>query len=373
MQDDKGLEKMDDNWQSIVLTTADTDWDKYINNTKISDIFYTSKYMRLFENFLKEKAYLYVFGNNEEFVAYPFFRRDVSVLPFYNLTGNGNQIWYDITSPWYYGGHLVHGGSDTNTNLLYREFFKNFKIFCKNKNIICEVARLHPFIGDYNRLKSFANIKKVGEVVYIDLNQSNEEIWRNMAKSNRNKIKKSLSNGVEVIAVDSKEALRPFFKIYIELMNTKQAKGFYKFPIDFFQELFELFKDNAELLVAKFENKIIAGLILMGERPFLHTYLSASDPDYLYLAPNNILKYYGALRAKENGFSYYVLGGGYRPNDGLYKFKKSFSNTTIDYYIYYKIFNYKIYNDLCSKRSQYDKLQNMNNSADCFFFPEYRR
>ena len=364
---------MDNSWQSIILTTKDADWSKYVSNVKISDIFYSLNYMSLFEKFFKEKAYLYVFGNNEEFIAYPFFRRDISILPSYNLTENDNQKLYDIISPWYYGGHLVRGKSDTNINLLYREFFKNFEIFCKNKNIICEFVRLHPFIENYDHLKSFVNVKKVGDVVYVNLNQSEEEIWRNMAKSNRNKIKKSLSNKVEVISLNSKEALTHFCKIYNSLMNNKQAKGFYKFPVDFFQELFELFKDNAELLIAQFENKIIAGLILIGERPFLHTYLSASDPDYLYLAPNNILKYYGALRAKENGFSYYVLGGGYRPNDGLYKFKKSFSNTTIDYYIYYKIFNYKIYNDLCIKRSQYDKLQNRNKSTDCFFFPEYRR
>ena len=101
-------------------------------------------------------------------------------------------------------------------------------------------------------------------------------------------------------------------------------------------------------------------------KKIIHTHLSGTLKDYLYLSPASVLKYATVNWAKENGFELIHYGGGLSDSedDSLLSFKKKFGqNTEFDYYKGKKIWDANIYNQLCVISKT---IENKD------FFPAYR-
>jgi CelD/BcsL family acetyltransferase involved in cellulose biosynthesis len=183
-------------------------------------------------------------------------------------------------------------------------------------------------------------------------------------------LNKALKSNLRVYEDKSKKGISQFISLYSESMKQKGAKKFYFFNEDFFNKLFDTFKEDIALFHVELDGKVISSSIELGKYGILHDYLRGCDPNYLELRPNDILIDTIIKWAKSKGYNYFSLGGGASPSeeDGILRFKRSFSSTTSDFYVYKKIHNLKAYNDLCSisgkKQSElkYEKAQ---------FFPEY--
>jgi len=354
---------------SRVLSTRDPDWDNFVIEAEGHDVFHTRPYMSLFERHFGSPALLYVYGNERDYIAYPFFLRDLARLPFFQdedtLKGSS-----DIVSPWYYGGLLIHASGDRERAALLTEFHRSFENFCRERQVVSEFGRLHPFLGSPEQLSKFHTIRTSGSVVYLDLRRSTECLWQDMTRSNRKRIRRCLDAGVLVVADRSREVVDGFADLYQGLMNRKGAGEFYLFPREFFDDLLSRFPLESRLLVARYDDRIIAGLLLLGGGRFAHTYLSASDPGYLGLGPNNLLKWQGALLAGEMGHDYYLLGGG---TDSLLAFKQSFSATAKDFSVYCRIYDPESYRRLTLLNSRYALSRGETGAPKTFFFPEYRR
>jgi hypothetical protein len=360
-------------WKSRVLTIDNPEWDRYVLKTEECDVFHVNNYMKLFQETFNERAALFIFGNEEEYLAYPHFFRDITRLPFGSSLRENKRRYYDIISPWYYGGILYFGLASANRPELYRRYYESFSSYCRENGIITEFGRLHPFSDAHEYVKPYLNIKRTGRVVYIDLTQSEEQIWNGMERSNRKRIRKGQEQGVSVIEGSTISDIDTFIGLYHGLMDRKGARDFYYFDLAFFKRLIELFPHQYRLLLAVYKKQVIGGLFLLGGKNCVHTYLSASDPRYLYLSPNNILKYAGALLGKKEGYRTYILGGGNSDVDALFKFKRSFSPTVKDFNIYYRVYDTNVYNDLIILLKQYYKSLGIDKNYDNFFFPEYRR
>jgi hypothetical protein len=364
---------MNPDWQSSAIKTHDRRWNECISHSEEQDIFYYSEYMNLFERINDNKGVLFTYGNREEFIAYPFFLQDISKLPFYDRQDFNNTSLYDIVSPWYYGGYLYRHNETTDKERLFKAFYQEFSAFCKENKIISEFGRYHPFIDNEKFFEPSIKTRTVGSIVYIDLNQDKDTIWENITKSNQKKIKKGIKNNINVSFSKSADDIRVFSDLYARLMQEKGAIEFYKFSDDFFNTLSLNLNDRMELLLASYNDKVIAGLLLLGKNRCIHTFLSASNPDYRDLGPNNLLKYIGALRGKDLGFQYYLLGGGYGETGSLLEYKKSFSKTIKDFKVYYKIWDEGLYEKLSIKNDEYKRKMAISNKKDDFYFPEYRR
>ena len=73
---------------------------------------------------------------------------------------------------------------------------------------------------------------------------------------------------------------------------------------------------------------------------------------------------------------FYVLGGGYGFEDGIFKYKKSFfPNDVINYYTGRKTLNTNVYNELLERRNALRKGagQSVLDSNDDSFFPLYNK
>ena len=130
--------------------------------------------------------------------------------------------------------------------------------------------------------------------------------------------------------------------------------------------LINALKENLLFVEAIYEEKTIAAGLYLISDGIIHTHLSGTLSEYLYLSPAYILRYAATLWGKEHGYRLVHHGGGTSSDkeNSLFKFKKQFAkNTEFPFYIGKKIWNDDVYRKLC----------NMNpNCKDSVFFPKYR-
>lgn len=369
-----------------ILNDHDSDlvrWRNLLKKVVDKDVYSSPEYMGLFRNSRDEESEnfggepkLAFFGNDEFFLLYPFFKRQICKLDFCKGLAFNCDCFYDIVSPWYYGGMLYHTTDKRKEDLilLTNEFRGRFNSYCQENNIVSEFMRLHPFINHDILVQCLGmNSKKLKDIVCINLNSDVSEIVENFKKSKRKGIAKSRRNNVRVFLSSDAYYINEFHRLYTNNMDKLKANKKYYFSKFFLDKLFEVLYDNSTLFVAEYDGKVIASSLFIFKHGFVHCYLSASDPNFNRLHPISLIIYEATIWAKENGNKILELGGGYKLNDSLYKFKSSFSKDTVELYAYTKIHNEHIYKMLCDAREEYGRIKSHSESALCDYFPVYRK
>jgi lipid II:glycine glycyltransferase (peptidoglycan interpeptide bridge formation enzyme) len=134
-------------------------------------------------------------------------------------------------------------------------------------------------------------------------------------------------------------------------MERKHASDFYFFNNKYFEYIFQNLNDHFSLFSACYKNEIISSAIILYCNGRMHYHLSASNPDFKHLAPNNLLLYTAACQGADNGYTTFHLGGGIEPQDSLFAFKRSFHRAGLkDFYIGRTIFCNDTYQKLLQIR-----------------------
>ncbi|MBI4448083.1 peptidoglycan bridge formation glycyltransferase FemA/FemB family protein [Candidatus Woesearchaeota archaeon] len=173
--------------------------------------------------------------------------------------------------------------------------------------------------------------KDIQATIVIDLTHPEEELWGKVDKKARWGVKKAEKEGLKFEEI-GKELWQQFYKIY--RITCKQGE----IPPISYEELAQ--KNRAHLFVAKKDEKIIAGSLVLEAEDKILLELNASLPEYLYLQPNNLLYWNIILWGKKNKFKTFDLGG-YQLNSKigskLYeinRFKERWGGQIKEYYIY---------------------------------------
>jgi hypothetical protein len=373
-------------WVSQVFTrngAEEKSWREKIAVVE-SDVFHTPDYMAAFEkcppseastNFGGE-ACLFVYGNEDNFIAHPFFKRDLTKLPFYHKMLQRESQMYDVTSPYGYAGPIEHLTQRGVAKELWTGFLNEFHNFCVSSNIITEFIRLNPFLCNHKPLSSVTKgVRRSGAVVYINLTAEKDVIWKNMKKANRNSITRARRENVNVYRTSSLKDTNEFVKIYNETMKRRHAKRIYYFPNEFYRLLFENLKENVCLFIAKYKDEIVSGSLFLGKGSYLHYFLSGTRLDNRVSGAANLLLYEAIEWAKAQGYRIFDLGGGYNLNDSLFQFKASFSKTIIDFFTYRKVHDEAKYKMLCRAIDKYysERKSGETHLIQSDYFPCYRR
>lgn len=361
-------------------------WTNLLENVHNKDIYFTPEYMELFENSSDNisknfggEPKLALFGNDENYILYPFFKRSICQLDFYKQLALNYGELYDIITPWYFSGMLYKISNSKQFDPLFLKKFTSrflieFNEYCINQNIISEFMRLHPFSDNCKLLQCLGSeVKKSNDVIYVNLELDESRIFKNFKKSNRNCISKSKRNNVRVFQSTDNYYIAEFYRLYTTNMERLNADEKYYFSKPFFDKIFESLQKNSTLFVAEYAGSVIAVSLFIYKYGFVHYYLSASDSNFNKLCPINLIIYEAIMWAKEKGYQILELGGGYKLNDNLYKFKSSFSKDSVDFCTYSKIHNEKIYQILCNARNEYDRINGCSDSINSEYFPAYRR
>jgi lipid II:glycine glycyltransferase (peptidoglycan interpeptide bridge formation enzyme) len=137
-------------------------------------------------------------------------------------------------------------------------------------------------------------------------------------------------------------------------MDNVNSDKYLYFNEEYFLNFIDFLPDNHKLILARLNNEIIGGMILMIQNEFAHYHLSCRKRDFGKFALNNLFLNYAIKISKKNGCRVFHFGGGnsYDENDTLLKFKSNFSKNKLDFYIGKKIHNPEIYNTIINQWMQ---------------------
>ena len=310
-------------------------------NRKNIDINYLSEYLYL-NSFKKRNTIIYfLYKKKNNFFLNIFLKKQINIEGFKNF--------FDIETPHGYGGPI--------TNSLNRTFLQEadllFENWCKSKNILCQLTRLNPLLENIKGIISISKkAKRLKKIALFDLSKNKTNILNYDTKT-RNMIKRNLNNTVEFKKIDNQNFDHKQFILfkenYINSMIEKKAKKFYFFNEAYFDRMVLLIKSDKAFLINAFHNdKIIAGAIFLYSHYISYYHLSFQKK---FPGIMNTIIYKSTLILQKKNKKFLVLGGGNlnSDDDNLLKFKIKMSNMVNYFYLESKIFNEKIYKQICNK------------------------
>ena len=342
------------------------EWDKIVYSFPNYDVYYLSGYANAFFLHGDGNPILIYYERENLRGIYVAMKRDVADLIYFSGRIS-KEIYFDLVSPYGYGGFLLDGQiNDDNLKLLYDDFCQ----LMKDNNIVCNFTRYSPVLKNAIPLKKIFNVIDLGKTVAMDLT-SEDLIWSNIIGKCHNKINKAKRNGLVVHHSNADfELFKTFMDIYKETMDHDDAIDYYYFSEDFYRSIHEDLHDEYELFYVEFEGKIIAISIILYANGMMHYHLSGSLVEYRNMAPTNLLLYEAALWGCQKGLKLLHLGGGVGSGeDSLYIFKMSFNkNSDYQFSISKDVFDQEKYDELVEIRKEHDVSFN----AESSFFPLYR-
>ncbi len=273
--------------------------------------------------------------------------------------------YYDIVSPYGYGGPYIVFCEDGRKEELVKAYEEQFTVYCHENDIVSEFVRFHPIIRNDRDFKDIYNARYDRHTVGTNLEICDDPVKEEFSKSARKYIRRAMKAGVTWEVVQAPDNVDEFVKIYYSTMDRDNAKGFYYFPKNYFDECVKLFGDHIILVRALYEGKLIAEGFYITYGSTIHAHLSGTLKEYIHLSPAYIIKYATATWGKNHGYKIIHYGGG-TSNDSensLFQFKCKFTKETLfDFYVGRKIWNNSIY----------DRLVEITSKKNTEFFPAYR-
>jgi len=321
-------------------------------------VFGSIGYARICAAFRKCTPRLYVVELNHAAICYPLLLRPLSELEF---AGGIDGAW-DATTPEFTGP--MEFGSEPLL-IKYFSLFRD-KAFQKEK-IIAEFAHLHPWKEAATRLFEGSELDR--EIVWVDTMMSPEELWRtHLEYSCQKNIRTAQRKGVNVFEGNTDEHIREFYRIYKSTMLRNNASPSYLHSLEYFKAFREEIPKHCRFSMAECGGRIVAGTLYLHDDNDVYSYLGGSDADFQHVRPTNIIIWETFLWAYSAGKARLVLGGGYKPNDGIFRFKSTFSRLRKSFHIYKKIHNERDYNILEQRcRERYAMI-----GKPIQYFPSYR-
>jgi len=164
--------------------------------------------------------------------------------------------------------------------------------------------------------------------VLIDLTHKEDDLLRAMKPKTRYNVRLAARRGIKV-RIGGSDDLDLFYEMYVE---TSARDRFIIRPFDYYRDVWQSFMeaDLAQLLIAEYEGRPLAGLILFRFGEKVWYMYGASRNLHRNLMPNHLLQWEAIRWAKAQGCTVYDLWGApdildeSDPLWGVYRFKEGF-------------------------------------------------
>ena len=315
------------------LTPDDKAWVSILEQTK-HDFYHLPGYVQLCANEENGTPEALLVTDHSQFFFLPYIIKKIN-----------NNI-SDIVSPYGYPGPLCKGQDSFVGNAISLLCYK-----MKSRNICCAFIRLNPLLPiPQDPLSTYGKIVTRGETVFVNLNLSKEEMWKQTRSGHRNNINKAKREGFVPI-MDQWEYYEQFKKMYLEAMNRIQASSYYYFSPNYFTRLKQVLGDNLHLCTVVHNNELACAALFGECKGIVQYHLSASADKFAKISPNKFMLDFVRVWARERGNHVLHLGGGNHggTKDSLFWFKAGFSKQHHVFSTWEIIFMKKEYEKLMDK------------------------
>lgn len=250
----------------LLDSTEKDEWNNIIDSFEKRDIYFKYNYVDSFR--INGDGIPQMFFLECEYgkVANVYFKRDIAELDKFKNKIDNNKF-FDIVTPYGYGG-ILYEGEDIDK---LREIYKlEFEKYCITNNIISEFIRFNPMIDNHKFLKEYYSVQKIRRTIYMDLSKGEEFIWNNLKSQNRNVIRKAIKNNLKIEVSESIESMDKLIDLYYKTMDKDHASEYYYFNKEFFYSIIKNLKGNFKVFSVIYENKVIASAIILYNDEFVH-------------------------------------------------------------------------------------------------------
>ena len=307
-------------------------------------------YVSLYED-ESTRALCAAWRSGEGCVLYPFLLRDLRVEPFVVEAS-------DTITPYGYGGPFFWG---RERDAVARGFWDAFGSWAEGGSVVSEFVRLSlfedgllPYPGE--REERLVNVVR-------ELEPSADELWMDFEHKVRKNVKKARRSGVRVEFDDEGRRLDDFLRLYGHTLERREAPGRYRFPREFFETIAGRLPGQFVYAHALVGERVVSSELALLSEGAGYSFLGGTDSDAYDLRPNDLLKHELILRLKESGKRRFVLGGGYRPDDGIFRYKRSFApHGLVPFLVGRRVLEPQLYRELSARLG----------GGEPGYFPAYR-
>jgi len=218
------------------------------------------------------------------------------------------------------------------------------------KQFSTSITESISYVGFPNRKEiDEINDVRIGETSMIDLSLSEEDIFSKIIHSKRrNMIRKSIKKGITIKSFFSEDGLDYFWPI---LKDLHDKLGYHHLSYDYYKNIFEIYsaRKQAFILIAYKNDIAISGVLILGNKNYMHYYKGASVSGVENEGQGELLQWEAIRLSKALGAKYYDLCNLNKEKlPEIYRFKTGISKNIYQYPMYTKNgLGYKIINRLC--------------------------
>ena len=345
------------------LSPEDEEWRLHLSKVP-HDIYHRPEYLSLEAELAAGTAVAVLAQDGHRSLFLPLVLRRIS---------DGERL--DATSPNGYPGPLL--STPVEDIPFVRERFaadatKRILQQMRERRIVSAFIRCHPFLTDgVAGMRLHGTLVEHGNTVYIDLEQSDEMLWRQTRASHRSEINQSNKKGYVAVIDEDWNFLDDFISMYYETMRRVSASEGYFLPPDYFVTLRDRLAENTFLCVTLRDGVPASGGIFTRCNDIVQYHLGATADAFLHDHPSKQLLDFARRWAKQNGYRRMHLGGGVNcRKDSLLNFKLGFSKLSTSFATYRMIADQRAYLQLV--QSWESEHRSMADGTDGFF-PAYRK
>ncbi len=357
------------------ITTTDPQWLHLWQKTPDQSPFAHPGYLAQWEDH-KTQALAAVLPQPTGSIIYPFLLRNLRKEPFWNDAANNspthNSPAFDITSPYGYGGPEWAPDADKPNasaeakEINYRNFYDAFRRWANQNKVVSEFVRFCLFTNAHSAYHG--TVEHNNDNIVVDLsvapNTANtpDHAWKTFNSKVRKNVRTAIRNNLTAIHDTDAIHLNEFLQVYRHTLERRKASPFYYFSKQWFEKLCRQLHGRCSMFHVVHNNQIIASELVLCSKKRIYSFLGGTMHAYFHLRPSDFLKYTILQWGREAGYQQFVIGGGHKPHDGIFAFKKSFApQDVIPFYTGKMIFDPEKYQTLIAA-----------DHTEIGFFPAYR-
>ncbi|MEI8084602.1 MAG: GNAT family N-acetyltransferase [Paludibacter sp.] len=295
------------------------------------------------------------------------------LLPGYLKPIHGYNGFVDFISPYGYSGPII--SKDVDDVFIINAWNEVEKYFKTINAVTCFLrlsldANLIGFKGEIQ--PTMKNIK--GQIL------PEETQWVSFDHKVRKNVNKALREGLIIKICFGNEMtdsdLSDFHLVYLDTMVRNNAQNNFYYSLEAFKNftagsgnlcLFSLIYDN---------NRVVSVEMVLVADETIYSFLGGTLSDSFDKRPNDLLKFGLINWARNHGIKYFVLGGGYGSEDGIFKYKKAFfPNDVVEYNTGRWIISEQSYSDIShDAKNKYNANNHFSEEFESKdYFPVYRK
>jgi len=339
-------------------------WTQLWNRWPAREVFAHPAYLRMFRGDA-ERVLCAAWQSEGATVLYPFILRDLTGEPY---CPEGLAPAHDTVTPYGYGGPFWWGSGPAPN----AAFWTSFDAWAGSQGVVAEFLRLS--LDESHLLAYPGQREEKQQNVVRELDLDDDALWMDVEHKVRKNVKTARRCGVVIEQDSDGTLLDDFLSIYATTMDRRAADRGYYFPRSFFEQLCQDLAGQFVFFHAFVDGQMVSTELVLVSAHSVYSFLGGTLRSAFAARPNDLLKFEVIRWAKDRHKKNFVLGGGYEPNDGIFRYKRSFAPSgRVPFHVGHRILRPDIYQRLIDERARLATVGGQAWAPRAGFFPAYRR